>query len=551
MATRTSVGSGLWSAVGTWDTGVPVDGDTVVIASGHTVTFDVDQSSFVTGIQITVTGVLEFSKTAGTYYMKGKKDKTLISGSGVVNCGTLGDPIPFVAKHTIQPAHGNNYAFDGTSGLTVNIYGTEPAIKYVKLSGNEAGGQTRLEVDTDVTGDIWAVGDTIAICNINNGGSWEYRVISGIATGYIDISVGLSTAKLAGAYVVLCARNVTVLSGYYGAVAAFVLPNKFNVGSGIFKVQSDVCFGAYRNCKNILITGGIFIGSGYASQFNSCEKVTINDGVFIGCNNIGSYNYGVFGSNRGVVINGGLFVGNKIVVGQCKSVYISGGIFAGNTYAIYYGVDVQITGGTFEYNTYDLLSTCGESRNVSFLSTVPYYEYSSLANGLEIFLSKHIGGVAGATKAWSAGGVVTSQTVTKPTGYTQAYQHALESASYPSFWYKQFSVEPGKTVNIEVQLRKSASMTYLPRVYLMNSVENPLAGSTPVDTFTMTNSTDTWETDTFSITNSTDYDQDYTLWFVAKNATGNAYSAYDITTEGGTGGGGAVSIQPVFGRLGL
>lgn len=155
----------------------------------------------------------------------------------------------------------------------------------------------------------------------------------------------------------------------------------------------------------------------------------------------------------------------------------------------------------------------------------------------------------GAIKAWTKGGVVTSQATTKPDGYTQAYQHALESVTYPAFWYKTFSVEPGKTVNIEVQLRKDASMTYLPRVYLMASIENPLAGATPVDTFTMTDSTDTWETDTFSITNSTDYDQDYTLWFVAKNTTGNAYSAYDITTEGG--GTGSVKILPFTGRVGL
>ena len=41
MATRTSVASGNFSSAGTWDTGVPVDGDSFVIATGHTVTYDV------------------------------------------------------------------------------------------------------------------------------------------------------------------------------------------------------------------------------------------------------------------------------------------------------------------------------------------------------------------------------------------------------------------------------------------------------------------------------------------------------------------------------
>jgi hypothetical protein len=145
---------------------------------------------------------------------------------------------------------------------------------------------------------------------------------------------------------------------------------------------------------------------------------------------------------------------------------------------------------------------------------------------------------------------VTSQTSVKPDGYTQAYLLDPESATYPVFFTKQFSVEPSKTVNVVVQLRKDASMTYLPRAYLMASIGNPLAGATPVDSFTMTDSTDTGESDTFTIANSTDYDQDYTLWFVAQNATDNAYAAYDITTQGG-GGGGAVSIQPYSGRLGL
>ena len=41
MATRTSVASGNFSSAGTWDTGVPVDGDDFIIATGHTVTYDV------------------------------------------------------------------------------------------------------------------------------------------------------------------------------------------------------------------------------------------------------------------------------------------------------------------------------------------------------------------------------------------------------------------------------------------------------------------------------------------------------------------------------
>ena len=79
MPTITSNGSGLWSVGGTWVGGsVPVDNDTVVIATGHVVEFDVDQSGFSNGIAgITVTGTLKLTRTTGVYYMKVKAASTI------------------------------------------------------------------------------------------------------------------------------------------------------------------------------------------------------------------------------------------------------------------------------------------------------------------------------------------------------------------------------------------------------------------------------------------------------------------------------------------
>jgi hypothetical protein len=165
----------------------------------------------------------------------------------------------------------------------------------------------------------------------------------------------------------------------------------------------------------------------------------------------------------------------------------------------------------------------------------------------------NVAGVAGAFKAWCSGGIVTSQVSVLPSGYSLAYIHALESATYPCFWYKTFTVAAGESVSVEVQLRKTASMAYLPRVYLMNSIENPIVDPTQAeDSFTMTDSTDTWESDTFTIDNSAGTtDKDYTLYFVGKNATGSVYSAVDITTQGGTGGSGSVKILPFTGKVAL
>jgi len=572
MATRTSVGSGAWSAAGTWNTGVPLDGDDVVIASGHTVTFDVDQSAFTTGIGLTITGTLTHTTATGSYCLFAKTGASIV-GAGTWNIGTSGTPIPFAAKHTITGAAG--WYVDGNAGLTMTVYGAEPSIKYVKLSGDEAIGQTELSVDTNVTGDIWADGDIIRIDDINKAAESEERVIAagGIAAGTITVTAGLTAAKSTGAVVSLITRNVKIIAVGTGNYLLYRIGNtstKLTIGGGMFYGVNKY---ALHTCNYSTISGGTF--SRHDRVFYSCTTPTISGGTFSGNSYLTMYGApaisgGLFtGSNiqlsttDGVVISGGYFSGNNNCLVNCNNSVISGGTFSGNNFvvnggfslvvgggtfsgnnrAISGGSPITISGGTFAANTADLYTVSGMLHNITLTSSPEHTTYTSIPFQYNCQSEDH-DGADGALKAWCKGGVVTSQTSVKPTGYTQAYLLDPENATYPVFFTKQFSVEPGKTVDVEVQLRKDASMTYLPRVYLMASIGNPLAGATPVDTFTMTDSTDTWETDTFTIANSTDYDQDYTLWFVAKNASGNAYSAYDISTEGGSGGG-AVSIQPI------
>lgn len=131
MATRTSTKSGDWSAAGTWDTGVPADGDDVVIASGHEVVFDVDQSAFTTGVKVTITGTLTHTTAAGSYCLYIKTGASVV-GAGTWNVGTSATPIPFNSKHLITGAAG--WYVDGNDGLALNVYGAEPEYKYIKLS---------------------------------------------------------------------------------------------------------------------------------------------------------------------------------------------------------------------------------------------------------------------------------------------------------------------------------------------------------------------------------------------------------------------------------
>jgi len=642
MATRTSVGSGPWATAETWDTGIPADGDDVVIASGHTVTFNADQSAFTTGVKITITGTLNHALTGGPYTMFIKTGASVV-GAGTWNIGTSANPIPFAVKHTITGAAG--WYVDGVSGLTMTVYGAEPSIKTIKLSGNEAIGQTELSVDTDVRTDIWAVGDIIRIDDINKAQESEERTIAagGIAADAITVTSGLTAAKSTGAVVSLITRNVKIIGTGTGARTIYRVgstANKLTIGGGMFmfvnKTILDACHytaisggtfsgntyglsgcssatisggtfsgnaNGLSNCSSATISGGTFSGntyglsncssatisggtfSGNANGLSYCSSATISGGTFSGNTNgltgcsSATISGGTFSGNANglsncssatisggtfsgndngltgcnpATISGGTFSGNTYGLSGCSPATISGGTFSGNTYGLNSCNPATISGGTFSGNTNDLRRVIGSLFNIELTSATEHHEYTFMAsNGVLNCQSFDHDGNAGALKVWCLGGVVTSQTSTKPTGYVQAYTHALESATYPCFWYKTFTVAAGETVSVEVQLRKDASMTYLPRVYLMKSIENPLVDATAAeDSFTMTDSTDTWESDTFTIDNSAGtYDKDYTLWFVGKNATGSVYSAVDITTQGG--GTSSVKILPFTGKVGL
>ena len=599
MATRTSVGSGNWSAPGTWDTGVPIDGDDVVIASGHTVTFDVDQSDFTIGVKITITGTLNHALTGGPYKLFLKAGAGAITGTGTWNVGTSANPIPFAVKHTITGGAGWGVTGNATTGLTCTIYGTEPAHQWVRLSANEAAGQTELSIDTDITGEAnyWKAGDKVLISTNKGCAEVEERTIISATSNTLTINSGLSAAKNIGDHIVLLTRNVTILQVATGNGFWSFLEGKLTIGScaisthnnymlngceypvisgGVFYYGGTYNGGAIYSNTGIQITGGVFTGMNRVIY--STARARMSGGLICGCNQ-------PFNGAGQMVITGGKVYGNKVydlgmfyysdglrllggtfekapdsilgVIAGDKDVYINGATFLNNV-----GVfgencwNIQCASATFTGNTYIFRRHCsGKMHGATFTGTTTEWDVpTNIANGsiLEIL---DYGGTSGAYKAWCGAGVITSQSSVVPSGYAQANLMTLNANGPEISWYPVgFSVAAGHSVSIEVQLRKSVSMTNLPKVFLSYEKNKPetLDGS-ELDSFTMTNSTNTWESDTFTIDNTAgDKQLDYKLTFyVYRQTSGNVYSAYKITdTTPSSGGGGSVKILPL-GRIGL
>ena len=576
MATKTSVGSGLWSAAGTWDAGVPADGDDVVIASGHTVTFDVDQSAFVTGVKITITGTLTHTTASGSYCLFLKTGASIV-GAGTWNIGTSGTPIPFASKHLITGASG--WIIDGNDNLTINVCGAEPSIKVIRLSGAEAAGQTVLSVDTDVTGDIWAVGDEIGIAEYQAGNAEvETRTIAagGIASGTITVTAGLSAEKKVGAFIVLLTRNIRIVKTGTDSTFFYRIKTTSSLGCAEYKGLSNsrtfqsitgavsLSGGVWRDCQYISyiasfasISNTVFYNI-ISGVFNSTGSVIVSACYFAGCGGISAYS-----NTWNVVFDGCYFYGCSSICSDSRAfifdtcTFLGGNNLFGGTdtillnctlttymYSFSNALGFYARGCTFSSSDYHTYRSHGRADNCSIaLVGIGAGYYDRAGGGTE---NVDIADTIGAYAKYGLGGSAVNEATVVPSGYAWSYKFTLASASYYMAVQQKIVVPRGVSVSIEVQLRKSASMVYLPKVFLMSKEANPLNGETAVDMFTMTDSIDTWETDTFTIDNSAGtYDKEYTLWFIGKNATGNMYSAYKVTVAGGSGG--AVSIVPCGG----
>lgn len=566
MAARTFTSAGtdnLWSNPANWDGGttIPADGDSVTIPSGQTCEYDYN-SAYTTGIAgITVTGTLSLTRTAGTYRLF-MKAATTIGGTGTFDCGTALSQIPITANHTIAGGAGWYLKGNDGAGMAITINGVEPTIKYVTMTAIEPVGETVLAVDTDLTGDIWADGDEIRIIDTMGyyaaANDVESATIAagGVGANSITITAGLAKEKLVGAVIVLYKRNVN----FIGTTTSLLFQN---FGSG-----------------KITVYGGRLGGAAGASTnriFSVCALATIYDGLF--CTTANYLDYGGLADIQGGIFSEVNYLNEGGSEAMSDAVIIQNGFSGSNankgriTNCIFLNMsqltlavsvltnctvkgcytpfrssrDLILLNCSVINNYYGALMSSGLTCVNCILNNI-YREFDNCHArcintsfgaptetinfiAMKEFYSESIDHdqVAGAYKAWTAGGVTTLQTTNNPTGFTSNMSTVLQNATIEGYWQKEVLVGAGASVTISMALRKSASMTYLPRIIVFNKAStDPFAGGTGLNTFTMTNSTDTWEYSTYVYTNTGTADVTLVIRSQGMNATGTMLSAVKV-----------------------
>ena len=212
MAVRTTITSGRASVGATFDTGVPVDGDSIVIAAGHVLQWDIDSSAWANG----VAGI----SGAGTLgvYVPGSGDVSypLKMKSGITNaisCLIDYGTVPQRVKWPISLLANTDYI----QALGIAGRCAEPTHRYVITNDTTTTGTTEVPIDTDLTqagdSEYWVAGADVVIgCNYNSTtlGGILAKIVS-VTSTHLTIDTGVGAAQESGVYIVLLSRNVSII----------------------------------------------------------------------------------------------------------------------------------------------------------------------------------------------------------------------------------------------------------------------------------------------------------------------------------------------------
>jgi len=483
--------------------GVPADGDTVNGKATTNVNFDVDQSGFAAGLAaLDLKGGYITFKEGMTTYLKVVGALTLGSG-GELRAGTS-EAVPFTVASDATIMLAGSGALIGTNGI-YKVYCSEPTVKSVPLSNTEAIGQTRFEIGTDLTGysSHWKAASLIRIDDYAGGS--EQREISAVAAGYIDVTAGLTKAKIAGSYVHLVTRNFRILCGattistamiQYGSgtlnaevrsgntLTAGFTGRLMTLGGTISNVSYGINLGralAINSVISGIVTGGLSECMG--CRLNGQVSGVVGQGIRSGINN--------FVSTTGKVTGCGAGMKNEV-----------GAVVMGELSGNYYAVDTcsgYLIGATLKDNiAADLWNRCNFVGYASSLqSGVQSGNFVNNSAGAsesgygQVKIDNYAG--AGTTYAWMYAGTVIPRSGGDPTlsaGTTLKYV-PLVATHQTYIDYSLGNLSIGQKVKISVYMKHSATgFTQRGKFEVFHWSDDPFFGGTALYSWTALDNTD-------------------------------------------------------------
>lgn len=218
MATITSAQSGLSTATTTWAGGVvPVVGDKVIIAAGHTVTLAAHHVwGDETTTAIDVRGTLKASRSVSSSLTCRGNITTTVTTGGVAGAwldfGTRDDPIPAAVTATLAindsaTPTANKWMADLSARQRLTFWGAYKN-PWTRSVASAAVGATTVTVD-DATG--WQVGDYIVLVD-TSGTTHQLTTVQAISGNTVTLGQTMARAKATRFVVANLSRNVTVKS---------------------------------------------------------------------------------------------------------------------------------------------------------------------------------------------------------------------------------------------------------------------------------------------------------------------------------------------------
>lgn len=205
-----STQSGNWSSSSTWGGSTPAAGNIIRIRSGHTVTYDQNNTTSYKVVSVENGGTLAFSVAASTNL---RFQHGLVRETGKLTIGTPAAPVPNGTAATVEFA---DVALDTTNdpaqfgnGLvvlgTLQVCGYDRGNRYVRVTAELAATNTVMPLASAVSN--WQVGDSVLVPDTRQfsttetmGDRHELRTISGFNGGKTAVNVSALTYAHGGPY---------------------------------------------------------------------------------------------------------------------------------------------------------------------------------------------------------------------------------------------------------------------------------------------------------------------------------------------------------------